>query len=1195
MALGTITKADIRSWNSIDDIADTLEKRGFERTDLGEEGEIVMEIDDDEFLAIIRADSDKTASDYRKRMNARRHTQVVSTEDFREFTFTTRRRSWDKHGRIRYQRYKIQKSMFEEGGAGRSALDKLNQLEHGKPETINQMYDTKKVVSEFYDQFEKIRAKMVQNVANLPDDAGEEKRNYAQTVFDRLIFLHFIQEKKLLDYKQDYLERHHNETIEDGGDVYEDFYRPLFFDWLSSDTERGPGTLPYLNGGLFTRTDVEREYPDIRLGETTKETNRLFTEILEFLGDWNWHADERLDIVDPNRLSPELLGHIFEKTVNQKEMGAYYTPEEITNFMSRNTIHPYVIDRINEKFDTDYEEIDEVFAVDEGTEAQEGETTVIGNLDDINQEEITYLYFEVLQNLKVLDPAVGSGAFLLAAEEILLDIYLSCITYFQRLARQQGHEMTRQITDLVEELEANVANPSMHAKRQIILNNLYGVDIDKGATEICKLRLWLSIVADLEKGDDPHEVEALPNIDFNIRQGNSLIGFTEPVEKALNDDLEKETAQANLNQYSPDAIHKRYQEIINKIKTYKRHEKEGNGQKAEQARKKVFQKLEEHREEPDKKILQQFKEAGIDVELSDVKNFSPFHWVLEFAEVYSQGGFDVIIGNPPWDKVKAERTDFFPRYDELFRAREDEEKDQKQKELLQEEEIAEEWEKYQEEITKLKDYYKKCPHYSLQSSKVAGNTLSGDQELSTMFLERMFNICSDSGYVSAIFPAILFSGGSNKSLRNELFNNKTLHSTIGFENKGIFDGVDNRKKFGITTFKNSGETESFEAVFMLHNPEKLTKYSNITTKLRPSIVREFSPEANSFPFITSRNHLNVIKKLINPSQLREDIEGAWRAIPYVELHRSNDRDRFVDKKDGDYPVYSGKNIYQYKYDYSEPKFWSVEEPDSKSAKQRIREKNFRSRNPEISLKKKIYAKFGGNGNQKKFVDGLLKDKRGKELTIDDILLDCREYRVVLRSATSPTNERSLLAACIPPGIVCHNGLKTIRPYVLNIEESDLEEFPLHNVYERAFTDKELFAFLGLINSIPFDYLIRAKVEETVNLFHFSGTQCPRLTEGDEWFDYISRRSAKLNCYGKEFEEMRSRFEDLNPVTEEDKRKKIRAEIDAAAFHAYELNESEVEFVLEDFHQVKDPELMTDAYLASVDNKFKELKERKQRD
>jgi hypothetical protein len=564
-----IVREDILGWDSLSEIADSLEKRGFQRTELGRNDEIVMSAGDQDFIAIVEASQDQTPSDYNKRLDTNRHTQVVSTEDYDAFTFTTQRRLWDQHGQIKYAQYQITKEQFETQSQVRTPLEKLNSLAYGDTASIYELYETQAIIDKFYDEFEELRAKAVNHVTGVPEGKGDVKQNYAQTIFDRLIFLHFIQEKKLLDYDQNYLEHNHERVLEEDNDVYEAFYKPLFFEWLATDTEHPDQTLPYLNGGLFTQTDIERDYPEIRLGGDKEETNELYTEILDFLGDWNWHADERLDIVDPNRLSPELLGHIFEKTVNQKEMGAYYTPEEITHFMSRNTIHPYILDQLNNEYNTNYEEIDDVFHITEDTE--NGDDVQIGSVDDIERDHIEHLYFDILPELKVLDPAVGSGAFLLAAQQVLLDIYMSCIEYFQTLADKRSYEMTGRIADLVETLQDEPMKPVMHAKRQIILNNLYGVDIDKGATEICKLRLWLSIVADLQQGDDPHNIETLPNIDFNIRQGNSLIGFTEPIDKALNDD-EHDHTQVNLDQFGEDSIYEKYNDIIQHIQTYKAHE-----------------------------------------------------------------------------------------------------------------------------------------------------------------------------------------------------------------------------------------------------------------------------------------------------------------------------------------------------------------------------------------------------------------------------------------------------------------------------------------------------------------------------------------------------------------------------------------------------------------------------------------------
>ncbi|MFB6158706.1 MAG: Eco57I restriction-modification methylase domain-containing protein [Candidatus Nanohalobium sp.] len=1199
MPLDTIEKSDILDWNSKEDIADTLEKRGLNRLEnVGSDDEIVMELDEEKFLAIVTASGEETASDYNSRMTSTRQTQVVSTDDFEQFTFTTRRRAWDKHGQIKYNRWQIEKEQFRPGGEANTALEKLNNIEHGDSQSINQLYETKKVVNEFYEKFESIRADMVHKVSGIPEDEGEKKQNYAQTIFDRLIFLHFIQEKKLLDYNQDYLEENHDEIIENGGDVYEEFYKPLFFKWLATDQEHPDDTLPYLNGGLFTETDVEREYEDVRLGEDTEETNKLFTEILDFLGDWNWHADERLDIVDPNRLSPELLGHIFEKTVNQKEMGAYYTPEEITHFMSRNTIQPYILDRINEEFDKDYEEIDELFKIPDEVEEEDENSVIIGDIDEIEREEIEHLYFEVLQDLKVLDPAVGSGAFLLAAQEVLIDIYMSALQYFQKLDEKASWEMTEKIQDLVTELENNAAKTSaeksMHAKRQIILNNLYGVDIDKGATEICKLRLWLSIVADLEKGDDPHKVETLPNIDFNIRQGNSLIGFTEPIEKALNDDIEDEKSQANLNQYSPDAIHKKYNDIIQKIKTYKKHEKEGNGEKAEKARQEAFQLLEKYREDPDEKILQQFHEAGIeDVDMEDIKEFSPFHWVLEFAEVYSEGGFDVIIGNPPWEEVKLTRGEFFSKYDPAFRQRDKDEKDQKEEELLEDSEIVEEYEKKKEEKTNLADYFTSSGNYNLQTSVVDGKTLSGNTDLAPLFAERIFDITKETGYVSLLLPKTkIFTAGSKKSLRKELLDSTSISHVLNFENRGIFDDLHQQKKFGIITYHMQGSTDKVLTSYEKGKTDVLRNMDNLAVEAPRLVLEEYSPETVSFPAIRSKLHMETIESLIRNPQLGKEKSDSWNLVPYRELDKNKARDRFFNDRDrGDYPVVGGTTIHQYSYrkpHAEEPNLWSLDEDkDSEtSAKARIREKNY------DNLKSKLVRQLGWENSSKSqisFLNSKLEKKRGKEYSSEDVLLDSTAYRPVFRKVTQTTNERTMISAILPPGVATVDPITTIRPYKIDANEDELDEFPLRSIYKRRFTDRELFVVTGILNSICFDYLLRPKVEANISNYKVLETQAPRINGQKEWFKYISERSAKLNCYRDEFKEIRERL-DIEAVEDEEERAKLRAEIDAAVIHAYGLDREEAKFLINDFDTIENPDLMTEDYFDMVLEKFDELDE-----
>jgi len=209
---------------------------------------------------------------------------------------------------------------------------------------------------------------------------------------------------------------------------------------------------------------------------------------------------------------------------------------------------------------------------------------------------------------------------------------------------------------------------------------------------------------------------------------------------------------------------------------------------------------------------------------------------------------------------------------------------------------------------------------------------------------------------------------------------------------------------------------------------------------------------------------------------------------------------------------------------------------------------------------------------------------------EDVLLDCTEYRIGFRDVANNTNERSMVAAIIPKGAVCHNKCPTIRPYEIKPKEHHLSDNLLHGMYKRIFTDRELLVALSLLNSIPFDYIVRTKLDTTMNITAIEESQMPRLTDGDDWFHYISERAARLNCYGEAFAEMRERLGGIEPATEDGERRRLQAEIDAAAFHAYGLDREDTKFVLDDFHRVENPRLMDEAYFEMVLEKYDELAE-----
>ncbi|RDZ44452.1 type II restriction endonuclease subunit M [Haloferax sp. Atlit-10N] len=1198
MSLQQIKSDDIATWDSLEDVAESLKKRGLQpEPSLGEDNELVLRLtDDDEFMVLIKAPPGETAASFKSRTNVNTHTGMVATDDFEEFTFITRIRTWDAHGRTKYQQLSFSKEqMTSETGEKNTILQKLNNIEFNKPETIfNSLYDTKQVVKDFYEDFEELRTELVQEVAGIPDDRGDAKQRYVQVTLDRMIFLYFIQEKGLLDHDTEYLHKMHEQFSEDG-DVYEEFYDPLFFDILAEGKKDTTyGNLPYLNGGLFSKNPVEEEFDDARLGETAEETSTLFGKILSFLSDWNWNVDERLDIVDPKNLSPAILGHIFEQTVNQKEMGAYYTPEEITGFMSRRTVHPWLLDRVNDTHGTNYEAIDDIFELDvssvggDKVEAMaDGGIAQTVDLDAVNQEHVKTLYFDALNELRVLDPAVGSGAFLLAAQEVLLDIYLQCIEYFQALRDEQPWELHGEVEEELDKIDATNGTATLYAKNQIILNNLYGVDIDEGGVEICKLRLWLSMVADIE--NEPKEVEPLPNIDFNIRQGNSLVGFVDSVEPSGNpEQTTKENSEGTtIGDWN---VRSKYQNIRDAVKKYRDAD---TSSEAVKHRKNAEELMDKYREEFNEDLLEEFHDAGLDdVDISDVEDFDPFHWMVEFAFVWGDGKFDVVIGNPPWDRIKPLRDDFFSKYDETFRTRLPDEKDAVQEELLSDETISKGWEKYQDEMETRAEYFKKSRSYKLQRPEIDGRIKPNPNDLSSLFFERVFSLADDSSRVAQILPGAIFNGASCKDLRTHLLDTSQVDVLTIFQNNGIFDQIHHQYKFGILIFQNEGSTQSVSGKYSKGSLEILKKFDSEAISIPREVLTKYSPEAKIFPYVESETKLKVLRKIIRNPELGDENASGWYMEPYQGLRRTSDSDRFVDESVGEYPVYGGSNIYQFNYspefigDIEPPKFWSVE-PDTdpeRSAKQRMREKTVRD------LKRAIYETFDGSGSQKSFVNELLEENRGKPLSEDDVLLDSSEYRIVLRDITNATNERTLIAAVIPKGVVCHNTLRTIRNFRIEPYEEGLKEDNLHSFYQTIFTDEELFAGLGLINSLPFDYLLRTKVDTHVVTYKFKESQVPHLTNDDNWFHYISERAARLNCYGDEFTEMRERLGDIEASTDENERMRLQAEIDAAAFHAYGLDRRDTEFVLDDFHRVNKPRVMTEEYFDLVFEKYDELTE-----
>ncbi len=386
-----------------------------------------------------------------------------------------------------------------------------------------------KITSKFYNQFQErirkilglksnirtpIRIINYEKPTNLTQEEYEQNIiNYYRKIFSRLLFIKIIVSWKRLK----------SDPITDGILKAEKRYwinelNSLFFEVFN----KRPGDrlkdimeifkeMPYLNGGLFRPNGLEID--DVGNLTGVHLNPEAIEDIWEFFKKFEFakvNIDENDNpAIGVNTIKPEILGYILERTIGdeRKKTGTYYTPETITEYIANNTIMPYITEKINSEF--------------------EGILPIkkITDIDSLANKTEVYYYLlkEILPKIKICDPACGSGAFLEKAADKLLYLYEKCYAGCGRILKQHLGEK--------ETPDSQMPFPDRYSiKRHILQDNLYGVDININAIEICELRLWLwaiKLPEELEGALEYVHLPALPNIEYNIRCGNSLIGYHE--------------------------------------------------------------------------------------------------------------------------------------------------------------------------------------------------------------------------------------------------------------------------------------------------------------------------------------------------------------------------------------------------------------------------------------------------------------------------------------------------------------------------------------------------------------------------------------------------------------------------------------------------------------------------------------------
>ena len=636
---------------------------------------------------------------------------------------------------------------------------------------VRAAFDVAPVTKRFYERFKKEHDAFITFLKGIPD--REMQRGYVSVMLNRLMFIYFIQKKGFLDDDPGYLRTNLKRSQTEGADkFYKTFLCPLFFEGFakpkterSDATNRLLGNVPYLNGGIFQLHHIEQQH-----GEAIDIPDKAFDRLFTFFEQYQWHLDER-PLHNDNEINPDVLGYIFEKYINQKQMGAYYTQEDITEYISQNTIIPFLFDAArkgcrvafegeasiwrllrtaperyiydavktgikqplppeiavgiddvskrtawNERASAEYalpteiwrevvarrQRYEQVHAKLENGEITDINALITENLNirqfaqDVIETcegpDLLRAFWHAITQITVLDPTCGSGAFLFAALNILEPLYDACLERMQAFVDEADASSRRDLpvsmrTDLPNgsgsgdpELQSRrdlpgsmktdspaharytdfrdiLARIAQHPSRRyfilksIIINNLYGVDIMDEAVEICKLRLFLKMVAQL---DDVNQIEPLPDIDFNVQAGNTLVGYATyaEVENAVTGQFDFDDTMARIRE--------RAEDVDTLFSRFRQQQTELGGDVTLAAKQALQGKLSvlenelngylagEYHVDPDKENdYQQW-----------LSSHQPFHWFIAFYGILKAGGFDVIIGNPPYVEYSKVRKDY---------------------------------------------------------------------------------------------------------------------------------------------------------------------------------------------------------------------------------------------------------------------------------------------------------------------------------------------------------------------------------------------------------------------------------------------------------------------------------------------------------------------------------------------------------
>ncbi|HDD45402.1 MAG TPA: hypothetical protein ENG63_11180 [Candidatus Desulfofervidus auxilii] len=665
-------------------------------------------------------------------------------------------------------------------------LNKLKKaLSDPKEENLNKLFDRSDVIEEFYILYKRARKYLLKNIKGIPEE--EKREEFIDNFMMQMLTLWYLQERGFFNNDKNYFITKFKEFKQKklfGG--FKNYYEFLtyFFEKLSNNLDSQyyedkivgrvvvTGPAIFLNGehskaiSIPDKCFYKEGMTDILINTPPKKVSQevLLLNLFESR-DWT-----------EGNIDEFVLGAIYEKLITymeRKKLGAYYTPEEITSYICKNTIEPYLVDRVNEKFKKKFETIDQIV--------------------ESNDKEILLYLFEQLKEIKILDPAAGSAHFLESAINVLVSIYEKIREKAIELGIKKGLEIIA--SDEKGEIKTiNLLEISDDDKFKLLIKffiilskNIYGVDINPSALKVAKARLFLTLAKHFKVGKEKDIFIRFPNVHFNLRDGNSLIGYVDIKRQKPKEQLQLDFfIEEEQSEYITEKI-----KVISELKPYLEKTAKSlnlNGNIVEEvkelnkilAKRKIdwndFEKVLRTKEKLitiliaslnskyakplndllkkitdlfNQKLDEKFaEEHNIDLnKLKDAK-FTPwerkmFHWVFEFPEVFMRkdSGFDIVIGNPPYGRLK---------------------------QIIEDKE-----EKY---------------FFSNIYSNLYQHQF-GNLNLYKLFIERSYSLLQERGYFSMIFPSSFLGENDSKELRKLFFEECKVDKILEFPEKTrVFEG-----------------------------------------------------------------------------------------------------------------------------------------------------------------------------------------------------------------------------------------------------------------------------------------------------------------------------------------------------------------------------------------------------------------------